>query len=289
MKHKIFTGLAATLFVLILGFGLKAVFAGQLILPQAFNLGPLSIRFYGLCLALAASAAYFLAVRRSKQYGLDSSATESVVLFLLVGGFVGARLYHVVSEIGYYIQNPLLIPAVWRGGLSIFGAILGGIAALALYTRYSEAGKKISLLSLLDWIVPSVVLGQIIGRFGNLFNYEAYGNPTSVSWKMFVPPQFRLAPFEKVEYFHPLFLYEAIASGIILIILLRLSPKLDPGKLFFLWLLLYNAVRFFLEIIRLDSVMVSGIRLNMIVAGILALIGLAGYRNLYALKNTPDR
>lgn len=242
---------------------LQPFFTGRIVLPQNIHLGGLRIQFYGIILGLAALAGYWLANKRREKFNIPSNEADKIMLILIINGFVGARLYHVISELPYYLEHPTLIFAVWNGGLSIFGAALGGVLAVYVYSRFA-ANNAFSFLAILDWLVPSLVLGQIIGRFGNFLNYELYGSPTSLVWKMFVPIQHRLPPFELNQFFHPLFLYEAAGSGVILYLLLKL--KLKTGQLFMLWLFLYNVLRFFLEHLRVESVVYSGVRVNAIVA-----------------------
>jgi phosphatidylglycerol:prolipoprotein diacylglycerol transferase len=191
-----------------------------------------------------------------------------------MGGFIGARLYHVASSWQYYAEYPFDALKVWHGGLSIFGALIGGFIVLVLFAKR----LKTPLFRLLDWLAPSVVLGQIIGRFGNFFNYEAFGYPTNVLWKMFVPEMFRPAELMGAEYFHPLFLYEALGNCLVLYILLKYSKKAPAGGLFFGYLFLYNILRFALEHLRVDSIFLwGGVRLNAVVSALLCLVGAAGY------------
>lgn len=248
-------------------FLLKPFFSGQVVLPQSLSLGNVHLQYYGIILGLAALAGYWLVMKRIEKYKIEKSDAENLLFLVLVSGFLGARLYHVISELPFYLENLTKIFAVWNGGLSIFGAGLGGVLGLICYRHFF---RKYSLIQLLDWLTPGVVLGQIIGRFGNFINYELYGNPTNLPWKMFVPEQFRLPPFGTEQFFHPLFLYEATGSAVILVLLMRL--KLRPGQLFLLWLLLYNVMRFFLEFLRVGSVTYSDIRVNAVVALVLAVL-----------------
>ncbi len=259
---------------------LEPIFSGSLILPRNINLFGLHIQYYGLILGAAALLGYWLSVRRAPVYEIKSEDLDTIIFIVLVCGFIGARLYHVVSSFGYYLQHPAQIIAVWNGGLGIFGAGIGGIIGLLAYIKFS---KKYSLIQLLDWLTPAVVLGQAIGRFGNFFNYELYGYPTNLPWKMFVPEQFRLPGYEQVSFYHPLFLYEAMGSLVIFIILIRINPR--TGHLFLLWLFLYNGLRFFLEFIRLDSVFHAGIRMNAVVAFGLAILAII----LYVKQNSHNR
>ena len=232
-------------------------------------------------MALAASAGFYLAVKRSSAYGVSAKQAEDILFWVIVGGFIGARLYHVLSSAGYYAQNPIDILKVYNGGLSIYGAVLGGIITLWVYTRLVTC--HLSLVTLLDWLAPSVVLGQIIGRFGNLFNYEAFGYATNLPWKMFVPEQFRPEQFWNYSFFHPWFLYEALGNVIILFLLLKIGKTKRPGVLVFSYLLLYNLLRFALEFLRIDSTFIFGLRLNSIVS--LTLVVLATLALVFIDKN----
>lgn len=292
--------LILVLLCILAGFGLIllvfTVFSGRYVLPQALEIGFFSIRYYGLVMALAVLAGYTLALKRAVAYGITTNEAERLIFWAVIFGFVGARLYHVASSWQYYAANPIRIFEVWSGGLGIFGAMFGGVVLAVCVWAFKSTyfqDKRISILSLLDWGALSFVLGQIIGRFGNLFNYEAYGYPTVLPWKMFVPESFRPVEFLHQEFYHPLFLYEALGNIGILIVLLILENKnaknyvlnsgkpgtifpLPKGSLFFGYLFLYNSLRFFIEFLRTDSTWVYGIRLNSATSLVLALVGLAG-------------
>ena len=281
---------------MLLAFGLYYVFSGSVVLPQSFSLGPLTVRYYGITMALAVGAGWWLALKRAVRFGVTTAQADSLLQWLVLGGFIGARLYHVASSWQYYWQHPVDIFKVWQGGLSIFGALLGGFVIVVIFVfkgnllvgssdhttpkpSYLRRGTGERALHLLDWLIPSVVLGQIIGRFGNFFNYEAFGYPTRLPWKMFVPIQFRPEQLVQSAFFHPLFLYEALGSLLILCVLLLLSKRknLAAGNLFFLYLFLYNALRFVIEFGRVDSTFLWGIiRLNNLTSAVLCMVGLAG-------------
>lgn len=274
--------------VLLLALGLYYVFSGSVVLPQLFSLGPLNVRYYGLTMALAVGAGWWLALRRAPQFGVTTAQADSLLQWLVLGGFMGARLYHVASSWQYYWQFPLDIFKVWQGGLSIFGALLGGFVVIVLLTfkqrhhlvpRVQSYNLQLTTYNYLDWLIPSVVLGQIIGRFGNLFNYEAFGYPTKLPWKMFVPEQYRPPEFLQDSFFHPLFLYEALGNVLVLCVLLRVfrGRRQYAGSLFFLYLFLYNALRFVIEFWRVDSTFLWGIiRLNTLSSAVLCVVGMAG-------------
>lgn len=269
-------------------FFLRLVFLGKLILPQTFHIGNLAIHYYGLIMALAAASGFYLAMKRAPRFGIGQKQAEDILFWVIIGGFIGARLYHILSSIGYYWQNPLDVFKVWNGGLSIYGAVLGGIITLIIWQKIKNRGKQVSRVTLdtLDWLAPSVVLGQIIGRMGNLFNYEAFGYPTNLPWRMFVPLNFRPVGYIKFNFFHPFFLYELLGNALILLLLIKIfEPRQNKnygGELVFWYLLLYNSLRFVLEFLRIDSTFIGFVRLNAAMSLLLALLSLAGL--LYVRK-----
>ena len=258
----------------VLGYFLKLIFGGAWILPQVFKIGPLVLRYYGLIMALAVGAGFYLAKKRAAKYSIDPKTADDVMFWTIIGGFLGARVYHVLSSYSYYYSYPFEILKVWQGGLSIFGAILGGLITLLLCKRIYNL--QFTIFKILDWLTPSIIIGQIIGRFGNLFNYEAFGYPTNLPWKMFVPENFRPLSYQPSGFFHPWFLYEQVGLLIIFLIVRKLGlsksgpePLAPPGyrvNLFLYYLLLYNILRFGLEFLRIDSTMAGDFRLNSIVS-----------------------
>ncbi len=268
---------------------LSRILAGDVILPQILNLGWITIHYYGLIMALAVGIGYWIATKRTTSFGISNELADNIIFWVIIFGFIGARLYHIASSFNYYIVSPGEMLKVWNGGLSIYGAVLGGLFGLYFVLKiYTPTeGLKLSVLKVLDWLTPSLIVGQIIGRFGNMFNYEAYGYPTNFPWKMFVPEQFRTTQYISSSYFHPFFLYEVLGNIFIFIVLLYLEgsgakmPKKD-GSLFIFYLLLYNILRFCLEFIRIDSTFIGIFRLNAIVSLLLivfSIIYFVRYRN----------
>lgn len=273
-KRNILIGLVG---FLILGWLVYFVFSGLILLPQTVNLFGLELRLYGLILGAAALGGYELARRRSELYGIPKAKIDNLAIVLIIFGVIGARLYHIFSSLDYYITNPDEIILIWQGGLSIFGAVLGGVIGVWLYQKYTSF--KLPMFKILDWLVPSLVLGQIIGRFGNLFNYEAYGVPTSLPWGMFVPLEFRLETYQAVEFFHPLFLYEVLGSLLILLVLLnfsKLTVKFQwlnfNGSQFWAWVMLYGLLRIGTEGLRVDSPYFMGFKQNLMVAILMIIV-----------------
>lgn len=263
------------------------VFKGNIVLSQSFRLGPLAVHYYGVCMALAVGVGYYLLQRLALYYGKKLSELDSLFFTLVVSGFVGARLYHVLSSLSLYLHHPLQMLAVWNGGLSIYGAVFGGFLGLTVYVYRTHGRVNMhTLFSYLDLLTWPLIAGQIVGRFGNLFNYELYGYPTSLPWKMFVPSAFRASGFLDQSYFHPLFLYEALASALVFLLLWTIFPPHKAhagtfGKLFFSYLLLYNMVRFGLEFLRIDSIFIGQLRVNAAVSLALALVSVGMLRYLY--------
>ena len=275
-KQRIILGL---LCLIVLGVLISLVFPGKVILPQIFHILSWPIRIYGLILGLSVLAGYELARRRSGRFKIPQDQLDNIAIVLIITGLIGARLYHVFSSLEYYAANPIAIAFIWHGGLSIFGAVLGGAVGLWLYQKYSSL--KQAFLIILDWLAPSLVLGQILGRLGNLFNYEAYGLPTMLPWKMFVPVEFRLTPYQSAEFFHPLFLYESLGCLLILLILLNFSKLTKryqwlnfPGAQILVWLLLYGVLRLGTESLRLDSPYLFGMKQNLLVAGLMVVVAI---------------
>lgn len=238
--------------------------------PVLFHLGALSIRWYGVTLALALVAGLALSYwlwRRAKR--IDDQLFD-LAFWVVLAGFVGGRLYHVLNEWPSYRAHPGEIIAVWHGGLAIHGALLLGALALWLYTRRA----RLPFLSTLDLLAPGVALGQAIGRFGNYVNQELFGKPTTLPWGLPVDLAHRPAGFETFATFHPTFLYEsvgdiALAIGLT-IWLVRGRPR--PGTVFLVYLALTSVVRAATELLRIDRVpLVGDIRLPLLVSIFIAL------------------
>jgi phosphatidylglycerol:prolipoprotein diacylglycerol transferase len=254
-------------------------------MPQGFNIGPLTIRFYAILIIIGAIAGAWLASRQAKKHGEDSEIILDLLPWLLIGGIIGARLWHIftpsASNIAQgvttenYLRNPIEILKMWKGGLGIPGGVIGGALALIIYTK----SKKLSFWQWADFIAPGLLIGQSIGRWGNFVNQEVYGRPSNLPWAITIDPQYRITGFEFVEKYHPLFLYESllnlVGAGVLLWIDRKFKDKLFKGDIFFGYLIWYSTVRFFLEFLRLDPSPVNGININqtsMLVVGVLAAI-----------------
>ncbi|MEP0804481.1 MAG: prolipoprotein diacylglyceryl transferase [Chloroflexota bacterium] len=246
-------------------------------MPEGFSIGPLFVRFYGIILMSGAVAGAFLARREAKRRGYDPEMVWDIFVYLLVGGIIGARLWHILTPspstgvtAGWYFSHPLDALAVWKGGLGIPGAIIGGLIALYIYSRRTG----INFAEWTDIGAPALALGQAIGRWGNFFNQELYGAPTSLPWKLYIDPAHRLPGYLDVDYYHPLFLYESLWNLMNMFLLLwvsrRFASSLKTGDLFLVYLIVYPVGRFFLDFLRLDASLVGGININQTVMGVVA-------------------
>jgi len=159
--------------------------------PLLFQLGPFALRWYGLLIALAVLAGLGLATRLGRERGIDPGLIADLLPLLVAGAVIGARTYYVLLEWRHYRAHWLDALAVWRGGIAIHGALLGGTLVTIIYCRW----RRLPFWNLLDVLVPAVALGQAIGRWGNFFNSEAFGLPTDLPWKLTIPIQNMPKPF----------------------------------------------------------------------------------------------
>ncbi len=188
----------------------------------ALQLGAFSIRWYGVCLALGILSAYWLVERLRRKRGQTMAAIESLLFVVVIVGIIGGRLLHVVLEWSYYSTHLWQIPQIWLGGLAIHGAIIAGALALYLMSRRQQE----RFLPLLDQLIPGLALAQAIGRWGNYFNQELYGQPTNSFFGIYIEPQFRISNFQPFSLFHPIFLYESLGLLVLCFILLSMQNRI---------------------------------------------------------------
>ena len=235
--------------------------------PIFVQIGPLAIRWYGVLMAAAMAVGLWLAYRDARRRGVDPEELLKASELALLGGLVGARLYYVAFNWDYYSRALPKIIAVWEGGLAIHGGLLGGLLLGGGYAWW----KRLPLPRYLDIVAPSLALGQGIGRWGNFFNEEAFGTPTSLPWKLYISPPHRPLLYAQEEFFHPTFLYEALWDFLIFALLLwvfRDRVARAPTCLFWMYLGLYSVGRLIVEGFRTDSLMLGSIRVAQLASGI---------------------
>jgi phosphatidylglycerol:prolipoprotein diacylglycerol transferase len=257
------------------------------------------LHYYGILLMLGAIAGAWLASVELKRRGHDPEMVWDLLIWLIIGGVIGARLWHVFTPTAAVLVsdpatgkmvNPYFVGGyphildileIWKGGLGIPGTIIGGAIALYFYTR---SNKAVSFFEWADIAAPGLALGQAIGRWGNYFNQELYGSPTTLPWGIKITnAAARVAPYNDlnqypldVTRFHPLFLYESILNLANMLLLLwltrRYAKKLKLGDIFLVYLIAYPTIRFFLEFIRVDYPTFGTIDPNQVVVAVVAVL-----------------
>ena len=260
--------------------------------PVIVEIGPISIRWYGLLIAIAVLIGVSLSQYLAKRRNVNPELISDLSIWLVIGAIPAARLYYVLFQWSEYSQHPERIIAIWQGGIAIHGAIIGGTLAALIFAKVNQ----ISFWQLADLVAPSVILGQAIGRWGNFFNSEAFGRPTDLPWKLYIPPANRPPALANFEYFHPTFLYESLWNLIVFALLITLFFRSLSGKrpfrlgtLFLTYLIAYSCGRLWIEGFRIDSLMLGPLRIAQVVSLTGIFVGLAGLAWLYLLKRPlPD-
>ncbi|MFA6551062.1 MAG: prolipoprotein diacylglyceryl transferase [Patescibacteria group bacterium] len=288
--------------------------------PILFHLGVINVYWYGFLMALAILAGLLVSVRVAKWHGVDKEIIYDLFFYVVIAGFIGARIFYILYNPEYFWQHPLDIFKIWQGGIAIHGALIFGILAIIWFVRrmppietlhcnVSTMKNNFWLLSAI--IAPGLALGQAIGRWGNYFNQELFGRPTDLPWGIPIDLINRPAGFEQFTYFHPTFLYESVGDLTIFILLLlthwffahntRNGERVTSNGqkplnnhslithyslLITLYLLLYSLLRFMIEFLRIDPTAGSifGVRATM---GLSLLIGvgvLLYWRAIFYLK-----
>ncbi|MFC5338123.1 prolipoprotein diacylglyceryl transferase [Leucobacter denitrificans] len=254
---------------------------------QFFQIGPLTIHLYALWIILGIVLAAIWTSRRLTRRGGENGVVFDFVVWSVLLGIIGARLYHVVTHWGDYFVpgkqwwNPFEENAIWNiwdGGIAIFGALLGGAIGVLIASRLTG----VRFLSFADALVPGLMLAQAFGRLGNYFNHELFGGPTTLPWGLEIEstnPAFPIG-LPAGTLFHPTFLYEIIWSLAGIVVLLALEKKLHLrwGRLFALYLVWYGIGRAIIESMRVDpSLLFLGLRTNVLAALLAIVLGIIIY------------
>lgn len=220
--------------------------------PVALQLGPFTIYWYGVLITLAFILGTILAYYHATKTDIDPEHILNMLILIIPASIIGARLFQVLSLWDDYKSNPLEIIATWHGGLAIHGGLIGGFLVGYFYIRK----HRLDFWKLADIFAPSIILGQAIGRWGNFINQEAYGSAVSRAFISYFPDFIQRQMFINGQYHHPAFLYESAWDLMIFIVLMvYLWRRHFAGQIMLLYLALYSVGRFFIESIRLDSLM----------------------------------
>lgn len=249
--------------------------------------GPFVIHFYALCIILGVAVAIYVGDRRFRRFGGSENVIADVAIVAIPAGIIGGRLYHVATSPDAYFGDggkPLDVLKIWQGGLGIWGAIALGSAAA--YWQYQRLGRRnreglLSFAIFADALAPGILLAQAIGRFGNWFNAELFGRPTTLPWGLEIPIQKRPIGYQSFETFHPTFLYEAIWCVIIAILIVAFERRFRNGQIFLFYVMGYSVGRFFIENLRIDEAhLFLGIRINVFMSLFVAVVAGFFYRKI---------
>jgi phosphatidylglycerol:prolipoprotein diacylglycerol transferase len=227
--------------------------------PVAFKLGPITVHWYGIILAFGALVGLLLAIREGRRFGIPSEFFMDLMLIGAPTAIICARIYYVIFEWENYRDNPIDVIKIWEGGIAIHGALIGAVLAGIYYCRKKGYG----FWRIADIAAPSLIIGQMIGRWGNFMNQEAHGGPVDEAFlreTLHIPNFIVDHMYIQGVYYHPTFLYESIwnLAGFLVLLLLRRAPFLRAGELFFSYLIWYSFGRFFIEGLRTDSLAFDG-------------------------------
>lgn len=240
----------------------------------ALDLGFIQIYWYSIFIFIAMIVACTIIYREAKRRGIDDDTLINMTFSTVIFGIIGARLYYVVFNYPYYLQHPLEILEIWNGGLAIHGGIIFGLTSISIYCKK----HTINTLRMLDIIVVGLIIGQAIGRWGNFFNSEAYGAITSLEKLQSQGiPQFIIdGMYIMGDYRQPTFFYESVGCvfGFLTMLIIRWGKYLKRGNLTAFYLVWYGVLRFFIEGLRTDSLMIGPIKMAQVVSIIFIIIGI---------------
>ena len=248
-----------------------------------FEFGWFSIKWYSVFILLAMLMGSFIFYQEIKKKDLPKDDMENIIFYVLLFGILGARVYYVLFNLDYYLQNPIEIIEIWHGGLAIHGGIIAGLITLLVYCKK----KKINTILLIDTIVMGLLLAQAIGRWGNFFNGEAYGRTVSYEFlrNLHLPSFIIKGMYIDGAYREPTFLYESVFSLIGFFILFGISrlKNIKVGQLTGLYLIWYGIERIIIESFRSDSLMLGPMKMAQIISLIFIVFGI--YLMIKNIKN----
>lgn len=252
--------------------------------PVAFTIGSLVVSWYGIIIAAGLLLAMIYGLKRVSQFKITADDLSDVIIFSIIAGIVGARLYYVLffsdgSGFNPYFSNPISMLYIWQGGLGIYGGIIAAFLCAFIVCRV----KKISVGAVFDIAALGFLIGQAIGRWGNFVNREAFGAQTSLPWRMVVD--------STGTGYSPCFLYESLwcILGFVLLHIYSKRRKFN-GEVFLMYLMWYGFGRFFIEALRTDSLMLGNLKISQLVAATLFVVagGIWAYKRSQARSSSQQ-
>jgi len=216
------------------------------------EIGPLTIFYYGILIAIGAVVAIVISKHRYVRFGGSGEFFESLAVWAIGLGFLGARAGYVITHSARFADRPWAVLFIWEGGLALYGGLLVG-SLTVIYLSRKRGGD---LLAIADAAAVGLPLAQAIGRWGNYFNQELFGTPSTLPWAIIIDPANRPDGYEQFETFHPTFLYESLWNALVLvpvILLLEKKGKIAKGVSFGIYVVMYSFIRFMLELLRTDT------------------------------------
>lgn len=243
--------------------------------PEMFSIGSFSLRWYSFFILVGIMLGLIIAAVEEKRKGFPKDFVIDLGFWLILAGIVGARAYYVLFNLDYYLKEPLQIFATWNGGLAIHGGIIGGLIALIIFCKK----KNIEVIRACDLAVPSLIIAQAIGRWGNFFNSEAHGPLTTLAYlkDMNIPDFVIKGMYINGNYYIPTFYYESlwcILGFIILMVLRYVLKKHNKGILTSVYLIWYGIGRVYIESLRTDSLMLGNIKIAQLVSILSIVVGI---------------
>ena len=236
---------------------------GEMTVNQvAFAVGPIEVRWYGIIITLGMVLGFLYAVWRGKHEGVSFDDLVDFALLTIILAVVGARAYYVLTTLGQgYYPSFIDVIAIWEGGIAIYGGIIGGALALIIVSRLKRYDKS-KVLKVFDMVAPGVMLGQIVGRWGNFVNGEAHGIQTAENFFLRMGLRYGSTTY----FYHPTFLYESLWNlvGFVIINLLYRKKRFD-GQVLLMYLAWYGLGRMFIEGLRTDSLYIGVFRISQVV------------------------
>ena len=255
----------------------------------ALKLGPIQIYWYSIFIFIGMLVACFIIYKEKKKKRIKEEFLVNLTFYTIILGILGARIYYVIFNLSYYLKNPLEIIQIWNGGLAIHGGIIAGLIFIIYYCKK----HNVNIWKILDIIVVGLIIAQAIGRWGNFFNQEAYGPITSLEQlKQLGIPRFIInGMYISGTYHHPTFFYESLwcLIGFMIMLVIRRYKKLKFSQLTSFYLIWYGIIRFIIESLRTDSLMLGTIKVAQLVSVVFIIAGIfilikSKQKKLYSTK-----